>query len=293
MPEALSRPTLAHLSRPSGPIGLPYQSERATRALEAALVLATKRRIPCYPVNDNKRPTCPHGFKDAIADADALRALWGRHPGPLVGIATGHASGIDVLDIDSTKHPEAAEWWEANRDRLPPTRTHVTRSGGLHLLFEHTAGLRCSVGRSDRGLGVLGLDVRAVGGGIIWWPANGNKISCTGPLAAWPDWLLEGLRRPPAQAPQQATAAPRTGNASARAVGALRSAVRRVATAPTGCRNDTLNHEAYSLARFVKDGQMQGRLVAEVLLAAAIEGGLPAPEAYATIASGLRAGFAR
>jgi hypothetical protein len=39
----------------------------------------------------------------------------------LVGVATGAASGIDVLDLDR-KHPEARAWWTANRSRLQNER---------------------------------------------------------------------------------------------------------------------------------------------------------------------------
>jgi hypothetical protein len=202
-------------------------------------------------------------------------------------------SGIDVLDIDSTKHSEAASWWTTNERRMPATRTHVTRSGGLHLLFRHEPGLRCSVGRADRGLGVRGLDVRADGGGAIWWPANGRNARCTGPIAAWPDWLLAGIRRPPAQAPHRAMAPSCTGDASAFAIGALRSAVKRVASAPEGCRNDTLNREAHSLARFVKEGQMPEHWLTESLLMAATTAGLGEAECRATIRSALNARYGR
>jgi hypothetical protein len=36
-------------------------------------------------------------------------------PGPLVGVRTGEASGLSVLDIDSAKHREAENWLAAAR----------------------------------------------------------------------------------------------------------------------------------------------------------------------------------
>src|SRR5271168_3008733 len=90
-----------------------------------------------------------------------LCALWRRYPAPLVGVSTGEPSGIDALDLDA-KHPEAAQWWTANRHRLPTTRT---RSGGLHLIFRHQPGVRCWIGRP-----VPGVDGRGDGGFAIWWP---------------------------------------------------------------------------------------------------------------------------
>jgi Bifunctional DNA primase/polymerase, N-terminal len=73
-------------------------------------------------------------FKDAAREPEAIAALWHSRPGPLIGIATGESSRIDVLDID-VKHPESCAWWYQHHHRLPPTRTFRTRSGGLHLYF--------------------------------------------------------------------------------------------------------------------------------------------------------------
>src|SRR5437016_3969200 len=137
-----------------------------TRALNDALTLASMR-LPCFPCTLSKRPACPHGFLDASTDPAVLRELWAKHPGDLVGVATGEASGVDVLDIDP-KHQEAVEWCKANQERFPKTRTPKTRSGGVHLLFRHAHGLRCSASRIAHG-----VDVRANGGYIIWWLATG------------------------------------------------------------------------------------------------------------------------
>jgi hypothetical protein len=115
----------------------------------------------CFPCLASKAPACPGGFKAASADPDQLVDLWHRHSGPLVGVVTGQLSGVDVLDLDS-RHGAAA-WWANHRSRLPPTRTHRTRSGGLHLFFRHAPGLRISAGRV-----APGCDVRADGGYIIW-----------------------------------------------------------------------------------------------------------------------------
>jgi hypothetical protein len=114
-----------------------------------------------------------------------LRELWRKCPGALVGIPTGEITGIDILDLDA-KHATARDWWHDNRHRLPPTRTHRTRSGGLHLLSGKVA---------------LGVDTRGRGSYAIWWPATGLPVLADVPLAQWPDWLLDEFRpkraRPP------------------------------------------------------------------------------------------------
>src|SRR5262249_16654349 len=133
-----------------------------------------------------------------------------KHSGwPLIGFPTGEASGIDVLDID----PRGRDWYDQNFDALPTTRAHLTQRG-LHLLFKHADGLRCSAGRI-----APGIDVRADGGYAIWWPREGLPVE-DHPICEWPDWLLKealeacrGARRPP-------TRDPTTGQSSRIIVGA-------------------------------------------------------------------------
>jgi Bifunctional DNA primase/polymerase, N-terminal len=76
--------------------------------------------FPCRRAD--KKPACPHGFKDATTDPVQVRPLWLRHPGPLIGVACGEASGISVLDVD-IKGDHARAWWFQNQHRLPETRT--------------------------------------------------------------------------------------------------------------------------------------------------------------------------
>jgi hypothetical protein len=128
-----------------------------------ALRAAMRLDYPSFPCLANKRPACPHGFKDACTATSGLATLWARYPGELVGVPTGTASGISVLDVDRGKG--GGDWWLANRDRLPATRLHRTRSGGIHAVFKHRTGLRNSVARI-----APGIDVRAEGGYIVWWP---------------------------------------------------------------------------------------------------------------------------
>jgi len=257
--------------------------------VEAALALAGQG-IPSFPCSRTKAPTCPHGFKDATVDEIAVRDLWRRFPGQLIGIATGAASGLDALDIDSAKHPEAAAWLDTQMASLPPTRIHATGSGGRHLLFYHAPGLRSSTGRRDRGLGVPGLDVRADGGCLVWWPAVGLEVIQIGPVVAWPEWLLEGILRRPIAQQRPARPTPEAKITVTYAIAALRSAVIRVATAPYGCINDTLNRECWSLVRFVRQGQLNEQWVKDDLLVAARTAGETEPRALATISSALRSG---
>ena len=142
--------------------------------------------LRCFPCGIAKKPATPRGFKDGTCDPDALRELWKKHPRPLVGVPTGAISGLDVLDIDTRHGGES--WLAEHKHRLPSTRIHRTRSGDLHLLFQHQQGMRCSAGRM-----AAGVDVRATGGYVIWWPAAELPVLSDMPLAAWPGRLCARL----------------------------------------------------------------------------------------------------
>jgi len=255
-------------------------------AIAAALAL-TESGIPAYPAAVNKRPLPKHGFKDASTDPAVIRELWRHWPGPLVGVATGEVSRIDVLDLD---HQHGADnWWAENRWRIPTTRTHRTRSGGLHLIFRHYPGLRCSTSKV-----APGVDIKADGGCIIWWPAAGLPVLTDVPLAdlaEWPQWLLDAAM--PQTRPLPIYRSPRispTAYGTERyAMAALRHAADRVATAPAGSRNNTLNAEVFALCRFIEDRSLDAQSIADTMAVAALAAGLDQREIIGTITSGLRA----
>jgi hypothetical protein len=244
------------------------------KALRAALELAATG-VPIFPCLADKRPATPHGFKDATADRDKLRALWGQYPGELVGVPTGSGSEFDVLDLD-IKHVEARTWWRENCRRFPSTRMHHTRSGGLHLLFKHDDAMKCSAGRI-----ALGVDTRASGGYVIWWPAAGVPVISGAPLAPWPGWLLAEFH----PKPRLVRTAPIT---ALPGDGWLRGLVRLVANASEGQRNRVLFWASCRAGEAVRDGKTGADFVADVLIEAAARAGLPQLEARRTVQSGMR-----
>jgi hypothetical protein len=161
------------------------------RTITAACSLG-RQGYRVFPCKADKSPATPNGFKDAACEHASIELLWRQHPAVLVGVATGAVGGIAVLDIDLAKHAEAQAWWDFHRERLLPARIHRTRSGGLHLIYRHRPGLRCSAGLINRG-----VDVRADGGYIIWWPGAGLEVLEDGGIQAWPDWLVPIEPSPP------------------------------------------------------------------------------------------------
>ena len=137
-------------------------------SLRSALTLA-EQGLPCFPCRADKRPATPNGFKDATCDGNKMRELWKRHPGPLVGVPSGDITGLDILDIDP-RHG-GKHWFAKQCHRLPPTRVHRDWQRRLAPAVSAAPGLRCSAGKI-----APGVDVRATGGYVIWWPAAGLRV---------------------------------------------------------------------------------------------------------------------
>ena len=242
---------------------------------QLAINLARSAGYAVFPCLESKRPACPHGFKSASTDPGTISRLWWDHPGPLIGIATGSASNLNVLDLD-LKANAALVWWRASEPRLPVTRAYRTRSGGIHLYFRHAAGVGCSAGKL-----AAGVDTRGKGGYVISWFANGLPCLDHSPPADWPAWLLAELRSRPAAASPLRPPSPRGDRA-------IDGALRLVTTAAEGERNAVLHWAACRLAERVRDGQISASEAEALLVAAGLAAGLPEPEARATVRSGLR-----
>jgi hypothetical protein len=142
------------------------------------LALARKG-IKVFPCRQDKSPYTSNGFNAGTTDADKIRRWWDVWPDALVGVPTGQ--GLSVLDVDlkgATVEERLAELPQG----LPPTRMHVTRSGGRHYVFSDPKGRL----RTRAGL-LPGIDTRGKGGYVVWWsdsPPNGDVL----PI---PPWLLK------------------------------------------------------------------------------------------------------
>jgi hypothetical protein len=155
-------------------------------ALAVAALDLARRSLPVFPCKvADKTPYTTHGFKDATTDPARIRHWWSRWPDALIGVPTGNR--FVVVDVD-LQHREAQQWYA--RANLPPTRTHGTRSGGRHILFQPHPGVRCSTSKVWRH-----VDTRGKGGFIIWWPACGLEVLHGNVRAAVPDWIVARLQR--------------------------------------------------------------------------------------------------
>lgn len=111
----------------------------------------------------------PHGLKDASSDLKVVTDWWSRWVPANIGIVTGTAAGIVVLDIDPRHHGDKTfQTLQAELGPLPPTLMSHTGGGGSHLFF-YTRGIEYRSRANALGSGV---DVRAEGAYIAAPPSN-------------------------------------------------------------------------------------------------------------------------
>jgi putative DNA primase/helicase len=132
--------------------------------LESALELG-RGRIPVFPCRRNKSPYIAGGFHAANTDDAMIRGWWSRFPNALIGVPTGSASGIVVIDVD----PDGMDFLLGDYGELLETGRRHKTPRGFHYLFRAPTDL--SIRNSVRKL-APGVDVRGDGGYIIWWPAH-------------------------------------------------------------------------------------------------------------------------
>jgi hypothetical protein len=260
----------------------PWQDRAAPG--RGALKDALRLGLPAFPCGPDKRPTTPNRFYNATSDPDGIRRLWRDHPGPLIGVPTGEATGLFVLDIDSAKHDEAQDWLERYAPYLPETRRHQTKSGGLHFLFQHPGGLRSSQSKL-----APGVDTRGDGGYVIWWPlclglcAKHNF----GLIAPMPDWLISELRPPP---PRFESVRPQVGKSIGESNAKVQGVLNKVAQAREGNRNGILFWGACCIGDMVANRELSGIEASRSLQALhniSLQTGLSAREITRTINSAM------
>lgn len=247
-----------------------------------------------------KHPLTSHGLRDATVDERRLRG-WGRRwEGANVGLATGPAAGVVVVDVDLPKGGEASLARLATDGLvLPATLTARTGGGGLHLFYRHPPiALRNTAGRLP-GAGVLaGIDLRAAGGYVVVAPsthASGHRYSwvdADAAVEAAPSWLRPPLRHTSMEVngERRRSAA---GAGSRYGLVALERELDALGGTVEGARNDRLNRAAFSLGTLVGGGELDRVLVESELSRVGVVIGLGEREVAATVTSGLVAGEAQ
>ena len=109
-----------------------------------------------------KRPMPGVKWRDvATSDLAQIESWWRKWPDAMPALPTGSANGVSVVDLDMHGDRDGVT---AYRDRgFDPEAASLivkTAGGGLHLYFEHQAGVRNSTDPA-------GIDVRGDGGYVI------------------------------------------------------------------------------------------------------------------------------
>jgi Bifunctional DNA primase/polymerase, N-terminal len=242
--------------------------------------------FPLEPLG--KRPIVENGFKAATCDPNLIGAWWERTPNANIGMPTGPASEILVLDVD----PEHGgnESLQALPVR-PITWTVQTPSGGWHYWWKYPADVEL---RNTAGKLGPGLDTRGEGGYVVLPPSVGHngrhyEWMFRDDLAAPPRWLVESLVTPPRTARERASIRWSL-EPSPYGLAALTRELGAVAIAAVGTRNSRLFYAACRLGELEAGGELPRGSSREPLISAGLEAGLGLIECEHTVDSGLKTG---
>lgn len=156
--------------------------------IDAALEVAED--YPVFACKADKSPLTKHGFKDATRDPDEIEQQFSHPKAALIGVPTGAASGLVVVDIDTKDDKDGTTWAKAHKGLLTGTRLHRTQSGGTHAVY-HLNGYDpgCSNGQVWDG-----VDIRGTGGYVIWVGSPGYTTLVDADIEPFPVALTEEIR---------------------------------------------------------------------------------------------------
>lgn len=233
--------------------------------------IAAKLGLPVFPCDAEKKPIVAGGFKAATRDEAAILRAFNTSAAQMIGMPTGQVSGVVCVDIDIKNGARGREWLAENEDALPPTRTHKTRSGGLHLLFVAPTDVQI---RNSASRVAPGVDVRGEGGYIIIPPSPGYDLADDTPPAEMPRWLVRACTEPKMPGPPPERAPSRhedSANGSPYGLRALESECAIIAGAMPGTQEPALNDGALRMGSLVAAGVLDRAYAAQCLIGAGMQ----------------------
>lgn len=276
-------------------------------------------------------PSCPNTGKHPVGDnwnglatndRNRIGALWcAEHVGANIGIATGQASGIWVLDVDegvrkdgTLKEGRAAlARLQARYEALPETFTVRTGGGGDQRYFLLPPGLEIKSVAGKFGEEFPDIDVRGEGGQVVAPPSVSGKgayvVADPRPLVYAPDWLIRFLEEKglakwktnghdtathqvPSAIEPAGTQIPAMPTPSWVA-GSITAKIHAVRTAPDGQGNDTINDMAFQIGQYIPRGWVEFEDAKQRLEEAVESWTHPHPNYRYTIDRSLRQGVAK
>lgn len=247
--------------------------------------LAPGGKLPLFSKEEGGR-----AYLDATTDLDQIREWWRAHPNANIGIATGAASGIWVLDSDkhgSDDGDASLALLQEQFGSIPETLTQLTPSGGNHRIFKmNGTEIR------NRARVAPGIDVRGTGGYIVAPPSihpNGKPYRWKEgkPVIEAPKWLVDLVARKDEPSPAHVSSKPPEAYAAA----AFGRIIGELSRSQEGERNEALNKAAFALGQFIASDSLSRSMCEISLRSTAMALGLPPREADATIKSGIESGL--
>jgi len=178
---------------------------------ECACPSGSRTRIPGPQCgNAGKHPRTRRGHLEATTDRRQIESWWQHAPSANIGIATGIASRLIVLDIDPRNGgDENLEALIREYGALPETPMQLTGGGGRHYFFRRPDTPGRLVGR----VLAQGVDVKADGGYVVAAPSTHvSGRSYAWEVTARPDdlelseppwWITERLKSKGHHAPSR------------------------------------------------------------------------------------------
>lgn len=277
-------------------------------ALDNALAAASIHGFSVVPLSPSKLPAIKsphdkghnckgecgqygHGIHDASSDPDTIRALFAAAPHATgYGIACGRAPH-HLIGLDLDRKNDVDGVWELRKVAaqqgiaIPRTVIIRTPSGGYHAWWTGPADVKVP---NRAGHLAPGVDVRGSGGYLVgpgsrsvrglYTLASSEDDVTVHPIPA----KLLALMVRPTQAPRPAPTGPVR---AASGGGALVGLVRLVLDAKEGQRNSRLYWAACKAFEHAAAGRLDADAAERALVRAAVEAGLPSPEAERTVAS--------
>lgn len=143
--------------------------------------------FPCHPKTKAPRLKDVDWKKVATSDLATVRRWWKQWPDSLIGLPTGRANGIAVLDLDLKDGKDGLKSLrKLGLDEVAESPVEIeTRSGGLHRYFAYVDGVRNQGGKLGPG-----IDVRGEGGYVIAWDEGEALLDDAVGLPPFPEDLI-------------------------------------------------------------------------------------------------------
>lgn len=243
------------------------------RVMVAARTYAAEHGLKVFPVGEDKKPACMRGHNAATKKDKAVCKMfeqceWGQG----IGIRTGQASGILVLDVDTKKKDELGydplDWLvDKFGDEWQDTLVARTPSNGYHFYFRLAKGTHVG---SVTAL-FQGVDIKCDGGYVVAsptkipegeyrWETGEDVPENFSALLDAPDWLLESIRKKSPSGGNESEEYDESGTKFIRTVSfpllksVFKDALKNVRRAKKGRRKVTLSYQSWRLGMWIPYG---------------------------------------